>query len=60
MERQNLLEEVRNLRSALDQRYRFESIVGRSKNLLRVLDQAARVAQHDTTVLIHGETGTGN
>jgi two-component system, NtrC family, response regulator AtoC len=59
MERQNLLEEVRNLRSALDQRYGFESIVGRSKNLLRVLDQAARVAQHDTTVLIHGETGTG-
>jgi two-component system NtrC family response regulator len=59
MERQNLLEEVRNLRSALDQRYGFESIVGRSKNFLRVLDQAARVAHHDTTVLIHGETGTG-
>jgi two-component system NtrC family response regulator len=59
MERQNLLEEVRNLRSALDQRYGFESIVGRSKNFLRVLDQASRVAQHDTTVLVHGETGTG-
>lgn len=59
LERQNLLEEVRNLRSALDQRYGFESIIGRSKNFLRVLDQAARVAQHDTTVLIHGETGTG-
>lgn len=59
LERQNLLEEVRNLRSALDQRYGFESIIGRSKSFLRVLDQAARVAQHDTTVLIHGETGTG-
>jgi DNA-binding NtrC family response regulator len=59
MERQNLLEEVRTLRSALDQRYGFESIVGRSKKLLRVLDQAARVAQHDTTVLVQGETGTG-
>ena len=59
MERQNLLEEVRTLRSALDQRYGFESIVGRSKKLLRVLDQAARVSQHDTTVLVQGETGTG-
>jgi DNA-binding NtrC family response regulator len=59
MERQNLLEEVRTLRSALDQRYGFESIVGRSKKLLRLLDQAARVSQHDTTVLVQGETGTG-
>jgi two-component system NtrC family response regulator len=59
MERQNLIEEVRTLRSALDQRYGFESIVGNSKALLRVLDQAARVAQRDATVLIHGETGTG-
>ncbi|MEG9436736.1 sigma-54-dependent Fis family transcriptional regulator [Edaphobacter sp. HDX4] len=59
MERQNLLEEVRTLRSVLDQRYGFEGIVGRAKSLLRVLDQASRVAQRDTTVLIQGETGTG-
>ncbi|HYI96265.1 MAG TPA: sigma-54 dependent transcriptional regulator [Bryobacteraceae bacterium] len=59
MERQSLLEEVRNLRSALDGRYGFENIVGRSKALLRVLELASRVAQHDSTVLIRGETGTG-
>jgi len=59
MERQNLLEEVRKLRSALDERYGFEGIVGRSKVLLRVLEMASRVAQRDSTVLIHGETGTG-
>jgi two-component system NtrC family response regulator len=59
MERQSLLDEVRNLRSALDQRYGFESIVGRSKRLLRTLEMASRVAQHDSTVLILGETGTG-
>ncbi len=59
MERQNLLDEVRSLRSALDQRYGFEGIIGRAKGLLRVLDQASRVAQRDTTVLIQGETGTG-
>jgi two-component system NtrC family response regulator len=59
MERQNLLEEVRSLRAALDQKYGFENIVGRSKPLLRVLEMASRVAQHDSTVLIRGETGTG-
>ena len=59
MERQNLIEEVRSLRSALDQRYGFSGIVGHSKGFLRVLDQAARVSQRTTTVLIQGETGTG-
>ncbi|MBZ5724697.1 MAG: sigma-54 dependent transcriptional regulator [Acidobacteriia bacterium] len=59
MERQQLLEEVRSLRVSLDQKYGFESIVGRSKVLLNVLEMAARVAQRDSTVLIRGETGTG-
>lgn len=59
MERQTLLEEVRNLRAALDAKYGFENIVGRSKALLHVLQLASRVAQRDSTVLIRGETGTG-
>jgi formate hydrogenlyase transcriptional activator len=37
----------------------FEAIVGRSEALRRVLDQVAKVAATDSTVLILGETGTG-
>lgn len=59
MERQTLLEEVRTLRSALDQKYGFSGIIAHSKKFLRVLDQAGRVAERDATVLIQGETGTG-
>lgn len=59
MERQKLLEEVRSLRSALDERFGFDSIIGRSKPLVRVLELAGRVALRDSTVLIRGETGTG-
>jgi formate hydrogenlyase transcriptional activator len=37
----------------------FEGIVGKSPALQRVLEQIAIVAPTDSTVLLHGETGTG-
>lgn len=54
-----LVEENRALRSSLDAKYGFENIIGQSGSLVYVLDMAARAAQSDATVLIHGETGTG-
>ena len=59
LEHHRLREEVRSLRSAIDRKFGFESIIGRSKGLLATLDDAARVAQSDSTVLVQGETGTG-
>jgi formate hydrogenlyase transcriptional activator len=38
---------------------RFEQIIGSSSALRVVLEQVERVAAADTTVLVHGETGTG-
>jgi two-component system NtrC family response regulator len=59
LENQRLIEEVRTLRSSIDQKFGFENIVGRSPALTHVLESAARVAQTNATVLIRGETGTG-
>ena len=59
LEHHRLLEEVRILRSNLDQKYGFENIIGHSNALLYVLDTATRAAQSGSTVLIRGETGTG-
>jgi len=39
--------------------YSFEGIVGQSSALRKVLEQVAIVAPTDSTVLLHGETGTG-
>jgi formate hydrogenlyase transcriptional activator len=50
--------EVRRCDSISAER-RFEQIVGNSPALESVLEQVERVAPTDSTVLIHGETGTG-
>ena len=59
LDHRRLLDEVQQLRTALDAKYGFESIIGRSEKLMHVLDLAARAAQSGATILIHGETGTG-
>src|SRR6516162_10262754 len=55
LERTRLLEEVRSLRSNIDRKFGFESILGQSGALLRVLDNAAQAASPDATILIRGE-----
>jgi DNA-binding NtrC family response regulator len=47
------------LKRALRQRYAFPNIVGKSHQMLRLLDQVAQVAPSRATILITGETGTG-
>ncbi len=47
------------LKRALRQRYGFPNIVGKSNQILRLLDQVSQVAPSRATILITGETGTG-
>jgi DNA-binding NtrC family response regulator len=48
-----------SLESEIDSQYNFEDIVGKSAALCKVLDQIAIVAPTGSTVVLHGETGTG-
>jgi two-component system response regulator AtoC len=47
------------LRDELDQRYRFDSIVGRSPAMRDIFQTVSRVAPMRTTVLLAGESGVG-
>jgi DNA-binding NtrC family response regulator len=55
----SLTRENRKLRAVLEKRADPERIVGKSKALKTLLDQAALAASVNSTVLITGETGTG-
>jgi formate hydrogenlyase transcriptional activator len=52
-------EERLYVESEIESEYSFEDIVGKSAALRKVLDQVAIVAPTGSTVLLHGETGTG-
>ncbi|MFB3819018.1 MAG: sigma 54-interacting transcriptional regulator [Candidatus Methylomirabilales bacterium] len=50
---------VESLEDALEERYGFDRIIGRSAGLREALERAGKVAPLETTVLITGESGTG-
>jgi DNA-binding NtrC family response regulator len=54
-----LRRENKTLRRALEQRTRFERIVGRSKPMQEIYRLIEQVAPSRSTVLIQGESGTG-
>ena len=58
-ERQHLVQEVKELKEKLVDRFRFDNIVGSSGKMQEVFSLVARVAASDSTVLIRGESGTG-
>jgi DNA-binding NtrC family response regulator len=59
LEHRRLRNEVDYLRHEQGGIYQFDSIIGASGALQRVLDVVRKVSKSNTTVLINGETGTG-
>jgi transcriptional regulator with GAF, ATPase, and Fis domain len=56
---QKLEQRVQSLRGALEERFGFHTIQGRSPAITTALGQAQRVAPTETTVLLTGASGTG-
>ncbi|MFP3938605.1 MAG: sigma-54-dependent transcriptional regulator [Phycisphaerae bacterium] len=50
---------IRELKERLDEKFGFDNIVGRSREMLHTLDVVRRVAPTDLPVLLLGESGTG-
>jgi DNA-binding NtrC family response regulator len=59
LEQRRLKSENAYLRAQLEERYRFEGIVGKSRAMTRVFQLLETVAATSSTILISGETGTG-
>ncbi|MDR0842766.1 MAG: sigma-54 dependent transcriptional regulator [Acidobacteriota bacterium] len=59
LEHYELLEENRQLKSTLRERYSFKNIIGKSAVMRQIFDLIAQVAPSRSTVLVQGESGTG-
>jgi Nif-specific regulatory protein len=56
---QKLERQVASLRTALDDQFGFDAVIGRAPKLVAAVDDARKVAATSTTVLLTGESGTG-
>ena len=59
VERKELEDENLHLRSALEERFTFANIIGRSAKMQEIFTIVQRIAKTSSTVLISGESGTG-
>ncbi len=57
--RRRLERENAHLKSVLKKRFGFANIIGKSESMQRVYDLVGQVAPSRSTVLIHGDSGTG-
>jgi DNA-binding NtrC family response regulator len=59
LEQRRLKSENAYLRAQLEERYRFEGIIGKSRPMQRLFQLLETVAATNSTILVTGETGTG-
>jgi len=59
LESRELKAENRRLQTEVEERYRFDNIIGKSKEMREIYATIEQIAERNSTVLIHGESGTG-
>lgn len=58
-EKENIQELKSYYQEEMLSEYKFENIIGRSKNMQQIFSMIETVAPSDATILVRGETGTG-
>jgi PAS domain S-box-containing protein len=53
------ISEIKNLVAHLDEKYSYENIIGKNKEIKKIISVLESVAQTDSSVLLTGESGTG-
>lgn len=59
LENRDLRMENRRLQGEVEERYHFDNIVGKSREMREIYATIRQIAEKNSTVLIHGESGTG-
>jgi two-component system, NtrC family, response regulator AtoC len=59
LENRHLRAENRRLQGEVEDRYQFDNIIGKSKEMREIYGIITQIAERNSTVLIHGESGTG-
>jgi two-component system response regulator AtoC len=59
LSQRKVVEENKNLRAQLDQKFHLTNVVGHDSRMQKIFDVISRVADTRATVLITGESGTG-
>ncbi|GLU51596.1 sigma-54-dependent transcriptional regulator [Dyadobacter frigoris] len=59
IEKVQLQKRVKELEKRVEDKFSFQSVIGKSKAIQQAIELAQRVAPNDTNVLLTGETGTG-
>jgi two-component system, NtrC family, response regulator AtoC len=59
LETRQLKADNRRLQGEVEDRYQFDNIIGKSKEMREIYGTIGQIAEKNSTVLIHGESGTG-
>jgi DNA-binding NtrC family response regulator len=59
LEKQTLVLQNRDLRSQLEDKFRFKNMVGKSEKMVKIFELIRHISPYDSSVLIIGESGTG-
>jgi two-component system, NtrC family, response regulator AtoC len=59
LESRDLKIENLRLQGEVEDRYRFDNIIGKSKEMREIFSTIRQISEKNSTVLIHGESGTG-